>query len=397
MRILSPSFLPQPTPLTTAAAAPLLPFSLIFLFVTTAVAQTTIVVPPSGNLQASLDSATWGDVIKLQAGGVYETPVPYQFKPKGTPPTGTLADCITLTTDDPSGTPQALMGYPATQTRITAAMAAKMPKVRTRSSLPVFDFAKGSRCVIVERLEISAVDTGVQVIRLISGDIAEQIKSYSELPDTIVIRYNWIHPPQETGQPLSSANIARSVENTMYLGANNVQVYNNAMQGFVGRFKYGGEAGARMTSSNILLAVGENWRVENNLLEAWTYAFFAGGGRMPSWTVTGGGTVSSCVGNPTTQCDFSNTTGLAVGDPVSIFVSTSSSQNKWGASFVKSISENTVVFTKPLCQSFDGSNSCTNQNGTPANGDRVNGTASNRLTSYSSEMSLPIILNGQVS
>ncbi len=63
-------------------------------------------------------------------------------------------------------------------------------------------------------------------------------------------------------------------------------------------------------------------------------------------------------------------------------MSTSSSGNKWGAAFVDTIVSGTVTFVDPLCQSFDGGNSCTAQNGTPADGDaaRWNGLLPSAIT-----------------
>src|SRR3977135_4203539 len=58
----------------------------------------TIVVPPSGDLQAALNAAQCGDTIVLQAGGTYLISTleqPFMAKAKG-PCTGTSADFITI-------------------------------------------------------------------------------------------------------------------------------------------------------------------------------------------------------------------------------------------------------------------------------------------------------------
>jgi hypothetical protein len=163
---------------------------------------------------------------------------------------------------------------------------------------------------------------------------------------------------------MDSTNVARTAENAFYLQGTNLRFRQNALQGFAGRFKYGGEAGNRMTSSNILIA---NWAddvlIENNLLEAWTYAFFAGGsGFMPDPGQQA--TVSSCT---STSCVFSNTSGLKVGDPVAIYVS-NASPPVWGNAFVTSISGSTVSYLKALCHSYDGGNSCAPVGTVPSNG-----------------------------
>lgn len=315
--------------------------------------------------------ATYTDRIELLAGANFDTSSPFTFGDKGPPPTNTEADYLIVTTTDPAGIPAALSNYPRELVRLTTAMAVRMPKLRSTSSEPVLNLARGVKWVRFEGLEFTAVDNGVQTIRLVQSDFDGRVQSVADMPDHVSFRRNWFHPPQETGVPMSSTNIARSVENAMYLDMNNSELLNNAFTGFAGRFKYGGEAGNPMTSSNWLITLGENNVARNNFFGAWTYAVFSGGSGIPRWAVTASATVSNCQGNPSTQCDFSSVTGLTVGTPVAIFVSTSTSQNKWGAAFVKSISGQTVVFERPLCQSFDGSNSCTNQNGTPANGDRA--------------------------
>ena len=316
-------------------------------------------------------ASTYRDRVELKAGESFNTPEPFTFGDKGPPPTDTEADYITITTSDPAGIPAVLSGYPRDLTRPTTAMAARMPKLRTTTSAPVLNIAKGAKWVRFEGLELTSVDTGVQVIRLVQSDYDGKVQSIADMPSNISLRRLWMHPPQETGVPMNAANIARSVENAMYLDVNNSEILNTAFTGFAGKFKYGNEAGNVMTSSNWLITLGENNTARNNFFGAWTYAVFSGGSGIPRWAVTGFGTVSNCQGNPATQCDFTNTNGLTVGTPISIFITTSTSQNKWGAAFIKSISGSTVTFEKPLCQSFDGSNSCTAQNGTPANGDRV--------------------------
>lgn len=323
-------------------------------------------------VQDAVNAVSWGDTVALKAGEYFDTSVPIRLTNKGIAPTDTDADYIFLTTDDPSGTPVELLGYPANRIRITTAMAARMPKLRTTSSEAAISIQAGADYWRIKGLEISNVDTGVNCIRLIATDSEGQIKTLDDYSRKIDIQQNWIKPAEETGQPLSSDTISRTAQNGMYVELVESAIHHNAIQGFGGRVKYGNEAGQRMTSAGILIpSYSKNVLIEHNLDEAWTYAVFIGGSSMPDRLVTEGGRVVSCSGNPTTSCTFDNVAGLEVGDPVSVFVSSSSSQNKWGASFVQSISGNLVTFTKPLCQSFDGGNSCKDQNGTPVSGDRA--------------------------
>lgn len=323
------------------------------------------------SLQDAIDATAYGDTVKLHAGETF-SPVnnstSFNLTAKGTPPTGTDADYITITTDDPTGTPSALTGYPARHVRITTAMAANMPTVRTVGSVPVFVFKNTSKYWLLERLNITNQDAGAQAVVLLANE--SPITALSQYPDRIIVRLNWIHPIEEDGTVLTADNLSRTAENAIYLEATHVLVTQNAFQGFVGRAKYGGEAGGRFAASNYLVAsYSDGITIQNNLLEGWTYAVFFGGSAMPAHLVTQGSTVTSCSGNPATSCTFASVANLSVGQPLAVYVSTSSSQNKWGAAFVQAINGTTVTFTAPLCQSFDGGNSCTDQNGTPASGD----------------------------
>lgn len=335
--------------------------------------HTDAAYPGSGSAQAcaylnpqdAYNAANFGDTIKLKAGQTFQTTVDDPFgewflPDKGTPPTGTDADYITITTTDPSGTPAALLGYPATLTRITPAMAVNMPHVRAEGSTPLFRVRNGAKYWRLKGLDISNVDNGWQCIVLIQ-DSGNQ-GSLADRPDHILIEQNWIHPIEEVGTVLTSGNVARTIENAIYLTVTNSTVQNNAIQGFVGRVKYGGDAGGRMTSAGWLMG-GANLTMQNNLVEAWTYAFFAGGGGVPDYAVTGGATVVSC--SSATVCTFSDVVDLAVNDPLAVFVATA---GVWGSTFAQSISGNTVTFNAPLCHSFDGNNTCASISGTPSNG-----------------------------
>lgn len=345
--------------------------------VTPGLADTGNPVTNGTNLQTAINNAAYGDTLVLQAGTVYRTSgafVSFTLPNKGTPPTHTDRDYITLTTSKPSKTPAALSNYPASLTRITSDMAALMPRIETQGSVCAFNFNNGTKYWNIERLNITNIDTGTQCITLVNQDDPAGLTDY---PDRVKFRYNWFHPVEETGLKMDGANLARTVENAMYLQATNVEIRYNAFQGFAGQVKYGGSAGSPITSSNLLLArYAANYVVEYNLLEAWTYAFFTGGSSMPDWLVTKGGTVSSC---DSTSCVFSTTTGLSIGDPVSVQISNATpaqcdgivSPGCWGAAYVSNIVGSTVTFVNPLCHSYDGNNTCTSVGVVPVDGNKA--------------------------
>lgn len=324
-------------------------------------------------LTSAIQSATFGDRIQLlgaDRGAVYGTrpgdPFGEIMLPnKGTPPTGTDADYITITTDDPEGTPAALSEYPVKRTRITTEMAARMPLVVAEGSTPLFRIAKGAKYWKLSGLNIrNNQENPYQTNVFIDTD---PINSLAEVPHHLIFEHLWIHPHEEVGQPLSSVNLARSAENGIYLTARDVVMRGLAIQGFVGRVKHNnnGEAGRRMTSAGILLPTyAENLLYENSLIEAWTYALMSGGSSMPSWLVTHGGRVVSASSNSVMTLD--NVDGLAVGDPISVRVG-----GTWGSTFVRSISGNSVELETAPRHSFDGGNTATPISGSVVSGDPV--------------------------
>lgn len=325
------------------------------------------------DFQVAWNSITFGDTIKIQAGAAISTTPDYAFgefqlTSKGVPPTNTDLDYMTITTNDLSGTPSILTssGYPQFRTKVTTAMAANMPKVVAEGSTPLFRLRKNLKYVRIERLNITNDGTnGWQTINFIDN---EAINTLAEVPRKIDIRYNWIHPYEEDGSPLSDTNKNRSAENAIFISAIDVNITNNAIQGFVGRVRYGGNIGSRMTSAGILSSYLKNANIKNNLLQAWTYNIFLGGSAMPDWTVTDGGTIVNCTSN--TVCLFSTVNNLNVGDPFAIKVT---STNTWGSAFVQNIAGNTVTFDRPVCHSYDGNNTCVTiiGNPTPATGDPI--------------------------
>lgn len=300
------------------------------------------------SIQQAEVAATFGDTILLAAGSTFNGV--FNLTAKGTPPTNTDADYITITTTDPSATPAALLNYPHSDTRITTAMAARMPKVVANHPLgyPAFWINKNAKYWRIRGLNITGAP-GLNIIRLI-GMGEDDPKGRAEYPDHIDIEQNWIHPPEEDGSPLSAANIKRSAQNCIYLEGTNIRIRQNACQGFVGRDADGGT----LTSAGHLMTTwADNVLVENNLIEAWTYALFYGGGSKAIADPNATATVTNCTA---TSCVFSNTAGLAVGKPLAILVYTHTDsigilREVWGTAYVASISGSTVSFDKPLCNS----------------------------------------------
>jgi hypothetical protein len=322
------------------------------------------------NLQEAINAMTFGDTTAIDTSAPISTTPNYAFgeftlPDKGTPPTNTDADYMTITTTNPAGIPAALFNYPAGDVKITRAMSASMPTVIAEGSTPLFRIEAGAKYWRIRGLHMRNDSTnGWQTIVFIDTD---PIGSLAQVPHHIIIEQNVFEPDEEQGGAITAANINRSAENAIYLTATDFIIQNNAMQGFQGRYRYGNEVGHRIASAGVLIPVyAERGIIRNNYIDPWTYGFFSGGSSMPDWLVTKSAQVVSCA--LPTVCTLSTVDGLSVGDPVSALVA-----GTWGSAFVSSISGTTVTLAAPFCHSYDGGNTCQTITGnpTPAAGDRV--------------------------
>src|SRR6266540_101716 len=241
---------------------------IILLFVSAAQAR-TIVVPIGGDLQAAINSANCGDTVALQAGGRWETRRGGTFSYSKV-----CISAITITTSDPSTIPTALSNYPLSNTLITSAMAANMPKIVAVPSAagaePAFSIIAKSKGLVLRGIEfVNKDNAGYQIPRLVSN--VGEMYNVSELPDNITIDECWIHPVEETGDGTNYQ--LRSVESGLYLDATNVTITRNAIQGFTGTNKYsygGGPGSIRLDAKAILITGGTGpYTIANNLLEGW--------------------------------------------------------------------------------------------------------------------------------
>lgn len=324
----------------------------VLLFAPTVHAQQTIVVPSGGNLAAAISTARCGDKILLEPGAIYTGNFNLGPKPACT---GTDTDYITITTSDPTSTPANLTNYPHVDAPTTSAAAARMPKVVTPNSLPVFWLNVGAKYWRIKGLNITSI-VGAQTVRLIGfGEVMTGDRTL--YPDRIQIQQNWIHPPEEDGTPLTTANINRSVDNGIYFEGTNSLIEQNDIGGFVGKYANG----QSMTTAGILITTwADNVVIQRNYIRAWTYAFFFGGGSKGFATQVA--TVTNCT---TTSCQFSDTTGITIGKAIAVLVykqvdSIGIEREWWGQGFVSAINGSTVTISKPWCNGNNdpGGNSC---------------------------------------
>lgn len=321
----------------------------LLLIPVVAQSQTTITVSAGGNLHSAIVAAKCGDKILLEAGATFTGNFNLGPKPACT---GTDTDYITITSSDPTSTPPNITNYPHSDTPTTTAAAARMPKVVTPNSYPVFWLNSGAKYWRIKGLDITSV-RGARAIRLIGfGEVMPGDRSL--YPDRIIIEQNWIHPPEEDGTPLTTANMYRSVDNGIYFEGTNTLIQQNDIGGFVGRYA---DSNSPMTTAGILITTwADNVVIQNNYIRAWTYGFFFGGGSKGFATVTA--TVMNCT---TTSCQFSSTNGITVGKAIAVMVykavdSIGIEREWWGQGFVSSISGSTVTVSKPWCHSNNDPN-----------------------------------------
>lgn len=326
-----------------------LSIALILITISSAQAQATVVVPSGGNLQSAITTAKCGDRILLEPGATYTGNFNLGPKPACT---GTDADYITITTSDPTGIAANLTNYPHSDTPTTTAAAARMPKVVTPNSYPAFWLNAGAKYWRIKGLNITNAAGSGQVIRLIGfGEVIPVDRA--QYPDRIAIQQNWIHPREEDGTPLTTANIHRTVENGIYFEGTNSVIEQNDIGAFVGKYS----DGSPMTTAGLLITTwADNITVQNNLIRAWTYGFFFGGGSKGFATTTA--TVSNCT---SASCQFSSTAGITVGKAIAVLVykqvdSIGIEREWWGQGFVSAINGPTVTISKSWCHSNNDPN-----------------------------------------
>lgn len=320
----------------------LIPLLILALIPFSVHAQQTITVPSGGNLQAAINSAPRNSRIVLEAGATFTGN--FNLIDKGRC-TGAESEFITITSSDPTATPAALKGYPQHDVRITSAMSARMPTLRTPNAYPALWVNRNACGYRVEHLKMTST-VGSNTIRLV-GLGEENPRSITEFPAHLTFQYNVFLPPEETGEPMTAATSRRSVQSTFYLEGSHITIQYNAMQGFAGKDL----DGTVPPSTNLLITTyADNMLVQGNLMEAWGYTTFVGGGSGLFADPAKTATVSNCTAM---SCVFSNVNGLTPQLPIAIGVYPVTLGGVpnfyWGSTRVASVVGNTVNFTAPLC------------------------------------------------
>src|SRR6266536_98465 len=274
----------------------------ILMLLASSISASTIVVPPSGDLQAAIDAAQFGDTIILQAGATYQTGgspywAPFYLGPKSGG-TGTDADFITIQSSNIASLPAG---------RVSPQDKANMAKIEVLAYPGAFNFLSNARYWKLAGLEITNLSDGTQL---------HHVNTFITIGGVTGIAHNWIDRcyihPQEDG----TTALSRTASFGIYVaspatGANvyDTRITNNRISGFGGVYAYlptvviPGEA----IGSNVL----DTLLIDNNFLSAAFQPWFPGGAD-PTNAKTA---VIQAGPAPTlTTATLSNVSGLSVGD-----------------------------------------------------------------------------------
>src|ERR1700752_701882 len=325
-----------------------------------------IKVKPTGDLQAIINSAQYGDTIVLDAGRVYETPKgkPFLLPDKGAG-TATDADYITIRTS-------AIDSLPADE-RVSPANASLMAKVVANASPVAFELEKSAHHYRFVGLELTNKDaTGVHSHSLIASQFYLPQGVY---PHHVIIDRCYLHPIEETSNPKS---LARSVTRGVFIDGSEITISNSHLSGFAGTYRYGNGV---IDSECFLVVSGPGpYHILNNFLEAWYANFFLGGGARPA-IAANTGVVQA--GATLTSATLSSTNNLNVGDMITF--PQPSGEN--GNAQVLTKKGNSLTFTS--LYKFDPGCNCQVQASAPSagtvaawNGQQINGVEIRKNTFF---------------
>lgn len=250
---------------------------LFLLFVPATHAQTTIVVPAGGNIQAAINASQCGDVIKITAGASWDNSSPYNVPNKGCGASNPIRIATTAT-------------LPLAE--VSPSSAASMPRLRATGGGGVFQTAANAGYWIFDGLEVTDNVSGNEVVNFLFDF------SSNSGANNITILRSYIHP-KEIGTTDYTRNTVRAIG---FEGSGLLFKWNYAA-GFLGR-----QPDNQLPTTQVILCVAcNNVTLTENFMQAWYATIFTGGGGSnPQHTAT--------ISNPsTTSATFSSVAGLSPG------------------------------------------------------------------------------------
>jgi hypothetical protein len=195
---------------------------------------TTYHVHAGDNLQVSLNACTYGDTIILDAGATFDAPgqqVPFSLPNKGTPPTNTDADYITICSSE-------LSSLPAGQ-RVATGDAVHMARIRALGGLGAFQVAINAQYWAFKGLEVTNISDGSanQHVQDLIGT-ADSSYRFTSQPAHYIIDRCYIHPQEDSLPPTDPNYFYRTVSHGIALNVADLTVTNNLISGFAGVYAH---------------------------------------------------------------------------------------------------------------------------------------------------------------
>lgn len=296
----------------------------------------------NADLQQVIDATRYGDIIVLQAGATYTSPIafgslhtPFVLRDKGSPPTNTDADYITIRSS-------AVASLPTGQ--VSAANVSAMAKILALDNgvagggAAAFIAAPHAKYYKFEGLEITNFFP-------VGGTSQQFVGQFVSMGD-FGIRKIWldrcyIHPQEDgTTSYTRSARAGIVISTPPGNGAviSDIKLTNNRISGFGGVYPWNPEPmGGIALGTNTLHGL----TLHNNFLSATYQPWFPGGTDPINANL---GTVLASPAPTLTGVTLSNVSNLAVGDYVAFLQSNSHPQQR-AIGRVTSISGNSLTFT----------------------------------------------------
>lgn len=291
-------------------------------------AQSTVVVPAGGNLQAAINSAPCGSTIILQAGATYTAPSSAFVLPaKG---------CTTYSVIRTSNVAQ----LPVDR-RVTVADRPNMARVVAIGGRGAFQIAANSTYWALIGLEVTNQSSGTEAehVQDLLGSVDGGYNRNSK-PAHFLIDRCYIHP-QEDGLPTSDPNYNfRTASHGVAWNVADLTISNSRLTGFLGAYRHG--QNINIDSEAIAYSSGPGpLNVFNNSIDAWYAGILTGGADTDSDNF---GTIASATSNSVFTITITGGTAPIAGDMLAV----GNPGKEYSACKVASVSGNTVSCLKPL-------------------------------------------------
>jgi hypothetical protein len=240
-----------------------------------ATSAATIIVPAGGDLQAAINSASFGDTIVLQSGASYTAPgqqVSFNL-PLKSGGTGTSADYITITSSN-------LASLPAG--RVSSADKVNMARIVALGGRGAFQVMPNAKYWRLQGLEItnSSSGTGAEHVVDLIGSV-DAAYSRTTKPAHFIVDRCYIHPQEDGLLPTDPNYNFRTVSHGVTLNVADLTISNCRISGIFGVYRH--DHTIKIDSEAVPYSSGPGAvLIDNNYLEAWYAPILTGGRDMDS-------------------------------------------------------------------------------------------------------------------